>query len=180
MNRVDSSNCDNQSVINSNSYANCKTCNECLISVNHDDCVVSYLNQSKVPKEKVIWRETGYKFTNVGHQWKPTGRNFNVGNSGKLTRPSLRGIRYVKKWRPTGRIFPIESKCPNLRSNTSICAVSTVNSTSSISPVFAGTNQMDPNCTWGSTFFSYPPLSGFKCRSYKSSYGIWTQAVLNI
>ena len=31
-NRVDSRNCVNQSVINSNSYAICKTCNECLIS----------------------------------------------------------------------------------------------------------------------------------------------------
>ena len=35
-NRVDSRNCFNQSAINSNSSAICKTCNECLIFANHD------------------------------------------------------------------------------------------------------------------------------------------------
>ena len=141
---------------------------------------MSFLNRSKVPRVKQVWKETWNKFANVGYQWRPTGRNFNVGKSGMLTGPSYQGVKYVKKWRPTGRIFPIEALCPTLRSNASTCAISTVNPTSSISPVYVCTNQMDPNCTWGSTFFSYPPLSGFKCRSYKSSYGIWTQAVLNI
>jgi gas vesicle protein len=45
-NRVDSSICVKRTVINSNSNATCKTCNGCLISGNHDECVVSFLRSS--------------------------------------------------------------------------------------------------------------------------------------
>ena len=47
MNCVDSSINFNRIVINLNSDASCKTCNDCLISGNHDECVVSYLMSSK-------------------------------------------------------------------------------------------------------------------------------------
>ncbi|GJR26196.1 retrovirus-related pol polyprotein from transposon TNT 1-94 [Tanacetum coccineum] len=42
-NHVDSSISSKRAVINSNSHSVCKTCNKCLISANHDMCVVNYL-----------------------------------------------------------------------------------------------------------------------------------------
>ncbi|GJU18904.1 hypothetical protein Tco_1146870 [Tanacetum coccineum] len=44
MNRVNSSISYKRTVINSNSHSVCQTCNKCLISVNHDMCVVTYLH----------------------------------------------------------------------------------------------------------------------------------------
>ncbi|GJW73665.1 hypothetical protein Tco_0133035 [Tanacetum coccineum] len=43
-NRVDSSISSKRTVINSNSHSVCQTCNKCLISANHDMCVVDYLH----------------------------------------------------------------------------------------------------------------------------------------
>ncbi|GKC82276.1 hypothetical protein Tco_1137993 [Tanacetum coccineum] len=51
-NRVDSSISYKCTVINSNSNTSCKTCNKCLISVNHDQCVVRsemFVKQSPTP-----------------------------------------------------------------------------------------------------------------------------------
>ncbi|GKF41314.1 hypothetical protein Tco_0124656, partial [Tanacetum coccineum] len=44
MNHVDSSISSKHIVINSNSHSVCQTCNKCLISANHDMCVVTYLH----------------------------------------------------------------------------------------------------------------------------------------
>ena len=89
----------------------------------------------------------------------------------------------VKAWKATGRIIPIAKQCIVTKSDTHTreiltdqvfeCAVSD-------RVKFVCANQTEPNCPWGSTFFSYPYLSDFKCRSYKSSFGIWTQAAQNI
>ncbi|GJT68614.1 retrovirus-related pol polyprotein from transposon TNT 1-94 [Tanacetum coccineum] len=103
MNRVDSSIRSKRTVINSNSHSVCKTCNKCLISANHDMCVVNYLHfvnaspsvknvTHKVrkvwkPKQiKQVWKATGKVLTNVGYQWKPTGRIFTLGDQWPLTR----------------------------------------------------------------------------------------------
>ncbi|GJR95160.1 hypothetical protein Tco_0267334 [Tanacetum coccineum] len=82
-NRVDSSISYNCTVINSNSNTSCKTCNKCLISVNHDQCVVRsrmFVKQSpatkvwRVKQVKQAWKATGKLFTTIGHQWRPTSR----------------------------------------------------------------------------------------------------------
>ncbi|GKD55560.1 hypothetical protein Tco_1288947 [Tanacetum coccineum] len=105
-NRVDSSISSKRAVINSNSRSVCKTCNKCFILANHDMCVVNYLNyvhappfvknvMSKVkkvlkPKQvkqvKQVCKATGKLLTNVGYQWKPTGRKFTLGEQCPLTR----------------------------------------------------------------------------------------------
>nr|GEW22694.1 copia protein [Tanacetum cinerariifolium] len=48
-NRVDSSSRPKHTVINSNSDSVCQTCNKCLISANHDMCVVDYLQSVVAP-----------------------------------------------------------------------------------------------------------------------------------
>ncbi|GJU37631.1 hypothetical protein Tco_1185985 [Tanacetum coccineum] len=80
-NRVDSSISYKRTVINSNSNTSCKTCNKCLISVNHDQCVVrsemcvKQSSATKVWRVKQVWKATGKLFTTIGHQWRPTSRS---------------------------------------------------------------------------------------------------------
>ncbi|GKF43407.1 hypothetical protein Tco_0129959, partial [Tanacetum coccineum] len=73
-----------------------RTNNTCLISTNHDECVVNYLNfvnaspsinnvvrkvkQVWKPKQvRQVWKATRKVLTTVGHQWRPTGRIFTLG-----------------------------------------------------------------------------------------------------
>ncbi|GJR93777.1 retrovirus-related pol polyprotein from transposon TNT 1-94 [Tanacetum coccineum] len=93
-NRVDPSISSKRAVINSNSKSVCKTCNKCLISANHDTCIIKYLNSVNAPptmkkvlsKVKQVWKATGKLFANVGYQWKPTGRKFTLGEQFPLIR----------------------------------------------------------------------------------------------
>ncbi|GJX62460.1 hypothetical protein Tco_0295360 [Tanacetum coccineum] len=87
-NRVDSSISYKRTVINSNSNSICKTCNKCLMSFNHDKCVVrslKFVKKSpvnkiwKVKQVKQVWQATGKLFTNIGFQWQPTSRKFTLG-----------------------------------------------------------------------------------------------------
>ncbi|GJU26741.1 hypothetical protein Tco_1165362 [Tanacetum coccineum] len=82
-NHVDSSISYKCTVINSNSNTSCKTCNKCLISVNHDQCVVHSemcVKQSsatkvwRVKQVKQVWKATSKLCTTIGHQWRSTGR----------------------------------------------------------------------------------------------------------
>jgi hypothetical protein len=89
----------------------------------------------------------------------------------------------VKSWKATGRLFPLVTQCLDSKTTASTDIGSSVQTNENIDPVslkYACANLLDPNYTWESMFFSYPYLSGFKCRSYKSSCGIWTQAAQNI
>ncbi|GJX87922.1 hypothetical protein Tco_0339936 [Tanacetum coccineum] len=105
-NRVDSSISYKRTVINSNSNYVCKTCNKCLMSFNHDKCVVKSLKfVIKPPVNKVwrvkqvkqVWRATGKLFTNVGFQWQPTGRKFTLRKQCPLTRFTESKVVLVKQ-----------------------------------------------------------------------------------
>ncbi|GJZ64961.1 retrovirus-related pol polyprotein from transposon TNT 1-94 [Tanacetum coccineum] len=124
-NRVDSSISYKRTVINSNSNTSCKTCNKCLISVNHDQCVVRsevFVNQSpatkvwRVKQVKQVWQATGKLFTTIGHQWRPTGRLLTLGDQCPLTRNTPPKVLPTKQWKPTGRLLPLERQCPLVRS----------------------------------------------------------------
>ncbi|GKE10008.1 hypothetical protein Tco_1413559 [Tanacetum coccineum] len=69
-NRVDSSISSKRTVINSNSHSVCQT-----------------FTQVWKPKQvKQVWKATGKVLTNVGYQWRPTGRIFTLGEQCPLTR----------------------------------------------------------------------------------------------
>ncbi|GJZ26003.1 retrovirus-related pol polyprotein from transposon TNT 1-94 [Tanacetum coccineum] len=102
-NRVDSSISSKHTIINSNSHFICKTCNKCLISANHDICMVTCLHSVnaspsiknvvckvkqvwKPNQVKQVWKPTGNILTTVGYQWMPTGRTFTLGEQCPLTR----------------------------------------------------------------------------------------------
>ncbi|GJR90478.1 retrovirus-related pol polyprotein from transposon TNT 1-94 [Tanacetum coccineum] len=124
-NRVDSSISYKRTVINSNSNTSCKTCNKCLISVNHDQCVVRsemFVKQSpatkvwRVKQVKQVWKATGKLFTTIGHQWRPTGRLLPLGDQWPLTRNTPLKVLPTKQWKPTGRLLPLGRQCPLVRS----------------------------------------------------------------
>nr|GEZ65931.1 hypothetical protein [Tanacetum cinerariifolium] len=83
-------------VSNVNSNLKCASCNGCLLSNNHDVCVVAYKNSVnasnksksvKTPVKRKVWKTIGKVFKSVGHIWKPTGRIFTlVGNVCPWTR----------------------------------------------------------------------------------------------
>ncbi|GJV00067.1 integrase, catalytic region, zinc finger, CCHC-type containing protein [Tanacetum coccineum] len=102
-NRVDSSISSKRTVINLNSHYACQTCNKCLISANHDVCLVNYLHSVNVSPSvknvvrkvkqvwilkqvKQVWKAIGKVLTSVGCQWRPTGRIFTLGEQCPLTR----------------------------------------------------------------------------------------------
>ncbi|GJY62033.1 hypothetical protein Tco_0462690 [Tanacetum coccineum] len=74
----------------------CVKCNGCMLSDNHDLCVLDFINnvnarnKSKSVKQsskRKVWKPTGKVFTNIGYIWRPTGRTFTiVENACPLTR----------------------------------------------------------------------------------------------
>nr|GFA38575.1 integrase, catalytic region, zinc finger, CCHC-type, peptidase aspartic, catalytic [Tanacetum cinerariifolium] len=95
------------SVTNLNSDMKCASYNGCLLSDNHDACVVAYKNSVnaskksksvKTPVKRKVWKTTGKVFKSVGHIWKPTGRIFTlVGNVCPLTKIATPTIVPPKK-----------------------------------------------------------------------------------
>ncbi|GJS25579.1 hypothetical protein Tco_0454211 [Tanacetum coccineum] len=84
------------SKLNANSELKCVKCNGCMLSANHDLCVLDFINnvnarnKSKSVKKsskRKVWKPTRKVFTNIGYIWRPTGRTFTiVGNACPLTR----------------------------------------------------------------------------------------------
>ncbi|GJR76772.1 hypothetical protein Tco_0089137 [Tanacetum coccineum] len=81
------------SKLNANSELIYVKCNGCMLSDNHDSCVLNIVNDhaksksiKKISKRKV-WKPTGKVFTKIGYTWRPTGQTFTiVGNACPLTR----------------------------------------------------------------------------------------------
>ncbi|GKE40161.1 hypothetical protein Tco_1463566 [Tanacetum coccineum] len=104
------------------------------------------------PRKKQVTQV--WKPKHIKQIWKPTGKTLN-------------NVGY--QWRPTRRTFTLSDQCPLTRF-TKLKGMSAI----------VCANQSEPNQHWGSNFLNSPSSSIFKCRSYKSSFGIWTQAVQNI
>ncbi|GJU10156.1 retrovirus-related pol polyprotein from transposon TNT 1-94 [Tanacetum coccineum] len=156
-NRVDSSISYKRTIINLNSNASCKTCNKCLISINHDQCVMRFemfVKQSpttkvwRVKQVKKVWKATGKLFTTIGHQWRPTSRLLLVADQWLLTRNTPPKVLPRKQWKPTGRLLPLGRQCPLVRSIAlkSDCLPADPQETIALVAYnLACTNQPDPN-----------------------------------
>ncbi|GJR73642.1 hypothetical protein Tco_0086007 [Tanacetum coccineum] len=168
-------------VLKANSESVCKTCNECLFNACHDICVVDYSRNVNVhvksrlnkSNKKQKWKATGHIFTNVGHKWVPTGRNFTIdGTMRPLTRitstivvPPKMSVPaiLVKKTPPSSKNLGI----PNAINVSSSSKSKTVDSKIS--------NNSEPNKNWGSKVSTSPSSSCVHFRSFKSSSGVWTR-----
>ncbi|GJW29112.1 retrovirus-related pol polyprotein from transposon TNT 1-94 [Tanacetum coccineum] len=84
------------SKLNANSKLKCVKCNGCMLSDNHDLCVLDYINNvnahaksksAKKQRKRKVWKPTGKMFTTIRYIWRPTDRTFTViGNVYPLTR----------------------------------------------------------------------------------------------
>ncbi|GKD64030.1 hypothetical protein Tco_1306138 [Tanacetum coccineum] len=87
------------SKLNVNSKLKCVKCNGCMLSDNHDLCVLDFINNVNARKKsksvnksskRKVWKPTGKVFSNIGYIWRPTGRTFTiVGNVCPLTRITI-------------------------------------------------------------------------------------------
>nr|GEW05256.1 hypothetical protein [Tanacetum cinerariifolium] len=87
------------SKLNANSKLICVKCNGCMLSDNHDLCVLNVINDANAhPKSKFVkktskrkvWKPTSKVFTKTRYTWRPTGRTFTIiGNACPLTRITI-------------------------------------------------------------------------------------------
>ncbi|GJR31640.1 retrovirus-related pol polyprotein from transposon TNT 1-94 [Tanacetum coccineum] len=92
-----SSECNNVklAIRNDKSKVVCAMCKQCLITANHDACVLNYVNDMNSCGKK-----------QNAKAWKPN----NVGSKEKLTLPKPRKPSTYLRWSPTGRIFDLTRK----------------------------------------------------------------------
>ncbi|GJS94493.1 hypothetical protein Tco_0801461 [Tanacetum coccineum] len=92
-------------------------CKQCLITVNHDVCVLNYVNgmNSHGKQQKVNVSNIANQSKHKPQVWKPK----NVGSKERLASPKPSKPRMRLRWSPTGRIFDLCGKL--IRSNDSEC-----------------------------------------------------------
>nr|GFC31614.1 hypothetical protein [Tanacetum cinerariifolium] len=96
---------DSLDVISKVVYAICK---KCLISINHDECLVKYVNGNKFRGRKhmanVLKNETQ-------QEYRPkVSKSKNVGTRESLATPKPRKPRFLFRWSPTGTLFDSAGK----------------------------------------------------------------------
>ncbi|GJR72405.1 hypothetical protein Tco_0084770 [Tanacetum coccineum] len=174
---------------NANSELKCVKCNGCMLSDNHDLCVLDFINnvnarnKSKSVKKsskRKVWKPTGKVFTNIGYIWRPTGRTFTiVGNACPLTR--ITTTTEVPLRKPTALdnetskpvVTLVYSRKPR-KSKTNV----PVSKSKVLKSVSA--NKKEPSQSWGSIVSDVPSSSLDECRSSKLFSGIWTPAAPSI
>ncbi|GJW05710.1 retrovirus-related pol polyprotein from transposon TNT 1-94 [Tanacetum coccineum] len=162
------------SKLNANSKIKFVKCNGCMISDNHDMCVIDFINNVnartksiKKKSKRKVWKPTGKVFTNIGYIWRPTGRTFTiVGNACPLTR--ITTTTEVPLRKPTDLnnetskpvVTLVYSRKPR-KSKTNV-PVSISKVLKSISA-----NKKEPSQSWGSIVFDVLSSSLDECRSSK-------------
>ncbi|GJQ95949.1 retrovirus-related pol polyprotein from transposon TNT 1-94 [Tanacetum coccineum] len=162
------------SKLNANSELKCVKCNGCMLSDNHDLCVLDFINnvnarvQSKSAKKsskRKVWKPTGKVFTNIGYTWRPTGQTFTiVGNVCPLTRITtttevpLRKPTALENETPKPVVTLVYSRKPR-KSKTNVlvskCKVLK----------YVSTNKKEPSQSWGSIVSDVPFSSLDECRN---------------
>ncbi|GKB83317.1 retrovirus-related pol polyprotein from transposon TNT 1-94 [Tanacetum coccineum] len=164
------------SKLNANSELLCVKCNGCMLSDNHDLCVLNFINdvnarvKSKSVKKsskRKVWKPTGKVFTNIGYTWRPTGRTFTiVGNACPLTRITTttevppRKPTALENDTPKPVVTLVYSRKPR-KSKTNV-PVSKPKIIKSISA-----NNKEPSKSWGSIVSDVPSSSLDECRLSK-------------
>ncbi|GKC85320.1 hypothetical protein Tco_1141037 [Tanacetum coccineum] len=177
------------SKLNVNSKLKCVKCNGCMLSDNHDLCVLDFINnvnarvKSKSVKKsskRKVWKPTGKVFTNIGYIWRPTGRTFTiVGNACPLTRITtttevpLRKPTALENETPKPVVTLVYSRKPR-KSKTNV----PISKSKVLKSVYA--NKKEPSQSWGSIVSDVPSSSLDECRSSKLFSSIWTPAAPSI
>ncbi|GKE11457.1 retrovirus-related pol polyprotein from transposon TNT 1-94 [Tanacetum coccineum] len=162
--------------LNANSELKCVKCNGCMLSDNHDLCVLDFINnvnarkKSKSVKKSLkrkVWKPTGKVFTNIEYIWRPTSRTFTiVGNACPLTRITttaevpLRKPTALENETPKPVVTLVYSRKPR-KSQTNV----PVSKSKVLKSVSA--NKKEPSQSWGSIVSDVPSSSLDECRSSK-------------
>ncbi|GJR17840.1 retrovirus-related pol polyprotein from transposon TNT 1-94 [Tanacetum coccineum] len=105
-----SSECNNikLAIQNDKSKIVCAMCKQCLITANHDACVLNYVNgmNSRRKKQKANVSKIANQTKHKAHVWKPK----NVGSKERLALPKPSQPRMRLRWSPTGKMFDIKGK----------------------------------------------------------------------
>ncbi|GJZ29343.1 hypothetical protein Tco_0573990 [Tanacetum coccineum] len=169
------------SKLNANSELKCVKCNGCMLSDNHDLCVLDYINnvnaraKSKSAKKQTkrkVWKPTGKMFTTIGYIWRPTGRTFTiVGNACPLTRITttteapLRKPVVLDNETSKPAVTLVYSRKPrNSKTNVPVSKSKVLQSVSA--------NKKEPSKSWGSIISDVPSSSLNECSSSKLSSDI--------
>ncbi|GJS06613.1 hypothetical protein Tco_0363409 [Tanacetum coccineum] len=167
--------------LNANSELKCVKCNGCMLSDNHDLCVLDYINNvnarakskstKKLTKRKV-WKPTGKMFITIGYIWRPTGRTFIIiGNACPLTRitttteaPHRKPVVLDNETSKPAVTLVYLRKPRNSKTNVPVSKSKVLQSVSA--------NKKQPSKSWGSIISDVPSSSLNECRSSKLSSSI--------
>ncbi|GJR59261.1 retrovirus-related pol polyprotein from transposon TNT 1-94 [Tanacetum coccineum] len=164
------------SKLNANSELLCVKCNGCMLSDNHDLCVLDFINnvnasvKSKSVKKsskRKVWKPIGKVFTNIGYIWRPTGQTFTiVGNACPLTRITtttevpLRKPNALENKTPKPVVTLVYSRKPRkFKTNVPISKSKALK--------FVYANNKEPSTSWGSIVSNAPSSSLDECRLSK-------------
>ncbi|GJS04844.1 hypothetical protein Tco_0321352 [Tanacetum coccineum] len=105
-----SSECNNIKIAirNAKSEVLCAMCKQCLITANHDVCVLNYVNDmnSRKRNQKANVSNIEYQKKQTPQVWKPK----KVGSKERLASPKPSTPRSCLRWSLTGRIFDLKGK----------------------------------------------------------------------
>ncbi|GJY19206.1 retrovirus-related pol polyprotein from transposon TNT 1-94 [Tanacetum coccineum] len=160
------------SKLNVNSKLLCVKCNGCMLSDNHDLCVLNFINYvntrvksksvKKISKRKV-WKPTSKVFTKIRYTWRPNGRTFTiVGNACPLTRITTTAVVPLRK--PTDTPTPVVTLVYSRKHRKSKTNVP-VSKPKIIKSIYA--NNKEPSKSWGSIVSDVPSYSLDECMSSK-------------
>ncbi|GJS55344.1 retrovirus-related pol polyprotein from transposon TNT 1-94 [Tanacetum coccineum] len=98
----------NKEVENDKSKIVCVICKQCLITANHDVCVLNYVNgmNSRSKKQKANVSNIANQMKHKAQVWKLK----NVGSNKRLASPKPSKPRMRLRWSPTGKMFDIKGK----------------------------------------------------------------------
>ncbi|GJV76570.1 retrovirus-related pol polyprotein from transposon TNT 1-94 [Tanacetum coccineum] len=143
----------------------CAMCKQCLITANHDVCVLKYMNgmNSHGTKQKP-------NVSNIANQMKlkqKVKKPKNVGSKERLASPKPRKPRTFLRWSPTGRIFDLKGKI--IASSESECQSDGSNGDNACT-----SNPQEPKLKW------FPNSTSFLGRLSKFVYGASTRVFPSI
>ncbi|GKB44322.1 retrovirus-related pol polyprotein from transposon TNT 1-94 [Tanacetum coccineum] len=169
------------SKLNANSELKCVKCNGCMLSDNHDLCVLDYINNvnaraksksAKKQRKRKVWKPTGKMFTTIGYIWRPTGQTFTiVGNACPLTRitttteaPLRKPVVLDNETSKPAVTLVYSRKPKNSKTNVPVSKSKVLQSVSA--------NKKEPSKSWGSIISDVPSSSFNECKSSKLSSGM--------
>nr|GEV34884.1 hypothetical protein [Tanacetum cinerariifolium] len=153
--------------LNANYELICVKCNGCMLSDNHDFCVLIVINgmnarpksiSVKKTSKRKVWKPTGKVFTKTGYTWRPASRTFTiVGNACPLTRITTttkvppRKPTILENDTPKPAIALVYSRKPNkYKTNVPVSKPKIIKSISA---------NKEPSKSWGSIVSDVPSFS---------------------